>query len=306
MSRSAGRTQRGTIVRDTAEHFRQHECAPANVGRFRFNPVHHLPLRLVLLISILLTTATVQAEKYKDAPLQTEGASELKKVNEFLAPYSARAKASYPKAKARFEAGLPKGAKFFVSTRLYDKVNPNAYEQVFIRVRAATADAVRGFIASEPAGPVAFHAGDKIEVKDANVLDWTILTPGGEEEGNLCGKAMDAYREGAVVLIYECLPEKGGPFSDSVFAFALSGQQQDISEIVSDEIREAGRVEVARLLKGEMLPPNSLIGAQYLVREGRVTATVKKLFQMKDTDHGPTLVFPDGKEASTGASNSQR
>lgn len=191
----------------------------------------------MILVSFAGTRALAQG--YPDRPISF-GADNVHTLESLLAPLIKRAQESYPAAKKRFTAGLPKGHQFHVVVRL---VEGKRFEQVFVRVESVTQRGVKGRIASDPGGMVKFRAGDPYEVADADILDWVIARADGTEEGNLCGKAIDAYQAGIIALIYRVSAEKG-EVKDCVLVDARDPQQQHMVEIISDEVAEAGRKRV--------------------------------------------------------------
>jgi hypothetical protein len=109
-------------------------------------------------------------------------------------PLIAEARSTYPAAKARFEAGLPPGYRFFVVTRLHDSAG--RFEQAFIRVDRATGETVLGRLASQLNLVSGYKSGDSVTVAEADIVDWVIVDPKGAEEGNVVGKFIDTYRPG--------------------------------------------------------------------------------------------------------------
>ncbi|MGH8106236.1 MAG: hypothetical protein ACREO2_07945, partial [Arenimonas sp.] len=74
-------------------------------------------------------------------------AGQLAAFEKAIAPHVAKAKASYPAAKKKFLAGLPKRQHFFVTTRLRDE--RGVFEQVFIAVLSIKKGKVEGRIWSD-------------------------------------------------------------------------------------------------------------------------------------------------------------
>ena len=109
-----------------------------------------------------------------------------------IAPYVARAKASYPAAKSRFQQGLPEGHAFFITTRLRD--SQGRWEQVFIYVRAIQDRMVIGNIASDIQRVSGYEHGQEHSFDEAEMIDWLISRPDGSEEGNVVGKFLDTYQ----------------------------------------------------------------------------------------------------------------
>ncbi len=109
-----------------------------------------------------------------------------------IAPYVAKAKKTYPAAKARYLAGLPRGETFFVTTRLHDATG--RMEQVFIQVAKIEGNKISGAISSEMQLVTGYHTGQSYTFSESELIDWLISKPDGSEEGNLVGKFLDTYR----------------------------------------------------------------------------------------------------------------
>ena len=100
-------------------------------------------------------------------------------------PRVAQARATYPGAKARFLAGLPKGQIFFVTARLRDA--DGHVEQVFVRVAQIQNGLIQGRIASKVDLVKGYRSGDLYSFPETQLLDWLIAHPDGSEEGNVVG-----------------------------------------------------------------------------------------------------------------------
>lgn len=103
-------------------------------------------------------------------------------------PLIAQARKTLPEAKARFLKGLPKGYTFSVTTKIYDQ--NKKFEQVFVIVKSWSGDRIEGILNNEVRLP-GYKLGQALTVYEKDVLDWTIVSPKGEEEGNLIGKFID-------------------------------------------------------------------------------------------------------------------
>ena len=126
----------------------------------------------------------------KDKPIDAT-LDELEAFERAMAPHVAEAKRTYPDAKRRFLAGLPRGQSFFVTTRLRD--GTGALEQVFIAVREIEDGVVRGRIWSDIRTVRGYRHGDDYRFPESDILDWLITHPDGSEEGNFVGKFLDGY-----------------------------------------------------------------------------------------------------------------
>lgn len=108
-----------------------------------------------------------------------------------MAPAIAEAKATYPQARQRYLAGLSPGYRFAVTMRLRD--DEGRTEQVFLAVDSIRHDLIHGRIASDIALVRGYAAGQPHAISEDSVLDWTILDPQGNEEGNFVGKFIDDH-----------------------------------------------------------------------------------------------------------------
>ena len=114
-----------------------------------------------------------------------------------VAPYVAKARATYPAAKKRFLAGLPSGHKFAVMARLQaiDHAKKEVQQaDVFVDVHAIKGGKIYGRINS-PMPIAGYKRGDLISFPESEILDWVIARPDGSEEGNAVGKFLDHYKQ---------------------------------------------------------------------------------------------------------------
>lgn len=131
----------------------------------------------------------------KDKPVHTQG-DEVRRFEEAIKPYVEQARRTYPEAKQRYLAGLPRGHTFFVTTRLYDAAH--RFEQVFVAVREIKGGKIRGVLASEIQTVEGYRQGDSYTFPEGELYDWLISRPDGTEEGNFVGKFLDTYQPQAV------------------------------------------------------------------------------------------------------------
>ena len=146
--------------------------------------------------AILVCVGSAMAQIATDSPRKPERpaeAAQMAALEKAIAPYVAKAKASYPTAKLRFLRGLPQGEKFFVTTRLRDL--DGTFEQVFILVARIDGNRISGKISSQIMLVKSFHSGQSFSFDDAELLDWVITKPDGTEEGNFVGKFLDTYKQ---------------------------------------------------------------------------------------------------------------
>jgi hypothetical protein len=126
----------------------------------------------------------------KDKPVSGQSVAPLDKA---IAPYVAQARASYPQAKQRFLAGLPKGQSFFLVTRITD--NKGNMEQIFVAVQSISNGAVTGRVWSKINRVEGIRHGDGLTFPESRIIDWLITRPDGTEEGNFVGKFLDTYKK---------------------------------------------------------------------------------------------------------------
>jgi uncharacterized protein YegJ (DUF2314 family) len=109
-----------------------------------------------------------------------------------LEPILLEAHQTYRGARSRFLAGLPPGYRFYVATRLTDA--SGRFEQVFVRVDRYNGEDAVGHIANDLTLLTNHRSGDPVTVAGGNIVDWVIVDPQGNEEGNVVGKFMDNYK----------------------------------------------------------------------------------------------------------------
>jgi hypothetical protein len=114
-----------------------------------------------------------------------------------IAPYIAKARATYPAAKKRFLEGLPPGYLFSVWIRLTQNDKKSGrlrYEDVFVAVDSIRNGIVRGRINNKILLLTNHKEGEWISIPESEIKNWLILRPDGVEEGNPVGKFMDHYK----------------------------------------------------------------------------------------------------------------
>jgi uncharacterized protein YegJ (DUF2314 family) len=149
---------------------------------------------LLLSISTLIGASLYPQQPVQrpaDKPVPAASSENSRKLDQAIAPYVKKAKATLPQAKEEFLNGLAKGDEFFVTTRIY---NPDGkYEQVFLSVTSWTGQTIRGVLATN-SSLIPIKRGDAVICKERDVLDWTISKADGTEEGNFVGKFLDNYK----------------------------------------------------------------------------------------------------------------
>jgi hypothetical protein len=128
----------------------------------------------------------------KDQPVSVNGKSKIEEIRAAMAPHIEEARKTYPDAKRRYLAGLPRGEVFFAVAKLRDA--GGAEEQAFIAVTGIKDGKISGKIASDILGVEGFKRGDAYTLPEAEMVDWLISKPDGTEEGNFVGKFLDEWQ----------------------------------------------------------------------------------------------------------------
>jgi uncharacterized protein YegJ (DUF2314 family) len=133
-----------------------------------------------------------QAEKNApvDKPFQATR-EQFVEYDKAIAPYVAKARATYPAAKARFLAGLPPGYSFSVRVRLKD--SNGRREDSFLTVNKISGEKITGRLETVTLLRN-YKTGQTISVKESEIDNWVIVRPDGTEEGNYVGKFLDHYK----------------------------------------------------------------------------------------------------------------
>jgi TonB family protein len=114
----------------------------------------------------------------------------LERLEQAMQPYVEMARATYPDARKRFIAGLPRGYDFYLTTRLRDP--QGRWEQIFVRTDSIARGRVYGQISSDVRLIAGYRAFQSYQFPETDLIDWTITDPRGREEGNALGKFLDA------------------------------------------------------------------------------------------------------------------
>lgn len=132
-----------------------------------------------------------------DQSTATRGKEQAEAYDRAIAPYVAKARASYPSAKKRYLAGLPLGYTFAVWIRLYqndEKARENRHEDVFVEVQGIKNGMIRGYISNNMDLLTNYKKAQKIEFPESDVKNWVIVRPDGSEEGNDVGKFLEHWK----------------------------------------------------------------------------------------------------------------
>jgi uncharacterized protein YegJ (DUF2314 family) len=147
-------------------------------------------------ICIAWSSAVAQKSGPPDRPTRARGA-QIAVIDRAIAPYVAKARATYPAARKRFLAGLPPNHRFSVWIRL-DQADKKSrefrHEEVFVAVDAIKNGQIYGRINNKILLLTNYRLGERIQFPESRVKNWLILRPDGTEEGNYVGKFLDHWR----------------------------------------------------------------------------------------------------------------
>ena len=155
----------------------------------------------IFLLSCLLIACPLFGQAQQPSPSPTPPpdrsaavtADDIKQFEESLKPYIEKARQTYPDAKKRYLAGLPKGQWFSVTTKIYDE--QGRFEQVFIEVKEIKDGVIKGLIANDLNVLTKYKLGDAYSFPEKDLIDWTISYPDGTEEGNFVGKYIESLQK---------------------------------------------------------------------------------------------------------------
>lgn len=128
-----------------------------------------------------------------DRPMHMETPEKFAAYEKAIAPYVAKARATYPAAKQRFLAGLPPGYRFSVRVPLMDR-NSIRREDTFVSVEKISGGNVTGKILNDLNVVKEYKPGQRVTFPESKIDNWVIVRPDGTEEGNYVGKFLDTYK----------------------------------------------------------------------------------------------------------------
>ena len=146
----------------------------------------------LLTIALIMSQRPVAAREDRNAT----PAMALPKYDRVIAPYVAQARATYPAAKKRYLAGLPRGHVFSLWMRLYQKDTAGkvvAAEDCFVAVERIAEGRVYGRLANKPLIVSGYSLGDRVTGPESEIRNWMIVRPDGSEEGNVVGKYLERH-----------------------------------------------------------------------------------------------------------------
>jgi hypothetical protein len=143
---------------------------------------------MVRIFAILMVlSVSTDTQSAADQTVILRGKQQL----EAIAPYVAKARATYPSAKRRYLAGLPPGYSFEVRKHLTEP-GTLRMEGVYIEVDAIKNGKIYGRIGD--VSLPSFHEGQRISFPESELEDWVISNPDGTEEGNVVAKFLKKAR----------------------------------------------------------------------------------------------------------------
>lgn len=148
-----------------------------------------LVICLTVLTASSCTTMIPLTNVAPDRVVRIEGDEAMSAMRQATWPAEEQARATYPAARQRYLDGLPARQTFYVTTWLHD--NGGRSENAFILVDRIKAGRIRGRLATDLTVVMGYKPGQSVELSEADIVDWTILSADGTEEGNYVGKFSD-------------------------------------------------------------------------------------------------------------------
>jgi uncharacterized protein YegJ (DUF2314 family) len=143
-------------------------------------------------ITLYLHTAVAQSGAPPDKPQTVAGNKAIEAYERAIAPYVAKARASYPAAKKRYLAGLPPKYEFTVWTRLCE--GGGICEDIYVVVDKIKERKIYGRVNNRPIGLKRYRFGTRVRFPESRVRNWVIVRPDGSEEANELGNFLDRWR----------------------------------------------------------------------------------------------------------------
>ena len=153
--------------------------------------------RLTFFFTVALATrliAVPPGEEGNTSPMLRQA-----ELDRLTAPYVAKARATYPAAKKRFLAGLPRGYKFLVTLPFSqpDKRTGKATlaEHMLVNVERIEKGRIYGRLANAPVLIRNLKFNDHVSGRESDITNWIIEHPDRTEEGNFVGKFLEKHFE---------------------------------------------------------------------------------------------------------------
>ena len=154
-------------------------------------------LFVISVTALIVSVALAQNGAPPDKPQTIHPGKESEAYERAIAPYVAKARASYPAAKKRFLRGLPPGYTFTVYLSVYqsaDKSHKEAWEDLYVIVGAIKDGKVYGRINNRPLRLTKYRLGDPVRFPESRIMNWVVLRPDGSEEANELGNFIDHWK----------------------------------------------------------------------------------------------------------------
>lgn len=158
-------------------------------------------MRLALITVVITFAACACASAQSKAPpdkvQRMRGDKQLEAMERAIAPYVAKARATYPAAKKRFLAGLPPNYLFTVwlpFDEIDKKTKEYRSESVFVVVVKISGGKIYGRINNKVLLLKKYRYGDPVQFPESRVQNWCIVRPDGSEEGNYVGNFLDHWK----------------------------------------------------------------------------------------------------------------
>jgi hypothetical protein len=157
-------------------------------------------MRIVSFVAVLASMTiccSAQSKAPVDKPQRMRGYKQFQAMERAIAPYVARARATYPAAKKRFLAGLPPNYHFTVWLPFDEedrKTREFRRESVFVLVDKIRGGTVFGRINNRTLSLKTYHLGDRVQFQESRIQNWCIVRPDGSEEGNYVGNFLDHWK----------------------------------------------------------------------------------------------------------------
>jgi hypothetical protein len=114
--------------------------------------------------------------------------------NEALEAASQRARTKLPELRGEFDRGLPPG-EFLLLKAPFD-TQDGGHEWMWVEVIEWNSDKIKGLLKNEPFNIPDLHAGQMVEISEADVFDYLRTRADGTVEGNETGKLIKEMTEG--------------------------------------------------------------------------------------------------------------
>jgi hypothetical protein len=152
---------------------------------------------IIAVIASAISCASAQTNAPVDKPHRIRGHRQYEAMEKAIAPYVARARATYPTAKKRFLAGLPSNYLFTVWLPLDEddkKTGEYRREYVFVVVEKLSGGKIDGRINNKILKLKTYRHGDRVQFAESRIQNWCIVRPDGSEEGNYVGNFLDYWK----------------------------------------------------------------------------------------------------------------